>query len=175
MRLEKLSLQNFKNYTEAHLEFTGSIQCFLGKNGSGKTNLLDAIYYLSFTKSAINPSDQQNIRTGETQFAIKGNFTKNQEPHEVVCSFQAGQKKIILEDEQEGPKLSTHIGKYPVVLVAPNDIELIWDGSELRRKFFDTLLSQTDKIYLDNLIMYAQVIKQRNSLLRIFSERGAVD
>src|SRR6185295_15749558 len=98
MRLEKLSFVNFKNYREAHLECNGNIQCFLGKNGSGKTNLLDAIYYLSFTKSAINSSDQQNIRTGETQFSIKGEFTKNKEPHHVVCSFEEGRKKIIVED-----------------------------------------------------------------------------
>ena len=84
MRLEKLSLYNFKNYAEAQLEFNGNIQCFLGKNGSGKSNLLDAIYYLSFTKSAINSSDQQNIRTGENQFRIKGEFTRKGSHHQVV-------------------------------------------------------------------------------------------
>jgi len=175
MRLEKLSFVNFKNYREAHLEFKGNIQCFLGKNGSGKTNLLDAIYYLSFTKSAINSSDQQTILTGENHFQIKGEFVKKSERHHVVCSFQQGQKKMILEDDQECARLSMHIGKYPVVLVAPNDIELIWDGSEMRRRFFDSLLSQTDKNYLENLIVYGQYLKQRNSLLRIFLERGSVD
>lgn len=175
MRLEKLSFVNFKNYREAHLEFKGNIQCFLGKNGSGKTNLLDAIYYLSFTKSSINSSDQQTILTGENHFLIKGEFVKKRERHQVVCSFQQGQKKMILEDDQGCAKLSTHIGKYPVVLVAPNDIELIWDGSEMRRRFFDSLLSQTDKNYLENLIVYGQYLKQRNSLLRIFLERGTVD
>ena len=140
MRLEKLSLYNFKNYREAQLEFNGNIQCFLGKNGSGKTNLLDAIHYLAFTKSAINPSDQQNIRQGEDQFLIKGEFVTKTGRHQVVCTFQAGQKKTVEEDGQESAKLSEHIGKYPVVLVAPNDIELIWDGSEMRRKFFDSLL-----------------------------------
>ncbi len=175
MRLEKLSLYNFKNYREAQLELSGTIHCFLGKNGSGKTNLLDAIYYLSFTKGSINSSDQQTIRTGENQFLIKGEFEKKGERHRVVCSFQQGQKKIILEDDQECAKLSTHIGRYPVVLVAPNDIELIWNGSEMRRKFFDSLLSQTDKTYLENLIVYGQYVKQRNSLLRIFFERGNVD
>ncbi len=175
MRLEKLSLYNFKNYREVQLEFNGNIQCFLGKNGSGKTNLLDAIYYLSFTKSAINSSDQQTILTGENHFLIRGEFARKGEPHRVVCSFQQGQKKIIREDDQDCTKLSTHIGKYPVVLVAPNDIELIWDGSEMRRKFFDSLLSQTDKNYLENLIVYSHYLKQRNSLLRIFLERGTVD
>jgi len=114
MRLEKLSLYNFKNYREVQLEFNGNIQCFLGKNGSGKTNLLDAIYYLSFTKSAINSSDQQTILTGENHFLIRGEFARKGEPHRVVCSFQQGQKKIIREDDQDCTKLSTHIGKYPV-------------------------------------------------------------
>jgi DNA replication and repair protein RecF len=175
MRLEKLSLYNFKNYREAQVELGGNIQCFLGKNGSGKTNLLDAIHYLSFTKSAINSSDHQTIRSGENQFQVKGEFSKKSGRHDVVCSFQQGQKKIILEDDQESPRLSQHIGKYPVVLVAPGDIELIGEGSERRRKFFDSLLSQTDTRYLENLIAYGQLIKQRNSLLRIFSERGSVD
>jgi DNA replication and repair protein RecF len=175
MRLEKLSLYNFKNYREAQLEFNGNIQCFLGKNGSGKTNLLDAIYYLSFTKSAINSSDQQAIRTGENHFLIKGELTTKAQRHRVTCSFEEGQKKIIREDDEECGRLSTHIGKYPVVLVAPNDIELIWDGSEMRRRFFDSLLSQTDKTYLENLITYGRFLKQRNSLLRIFFERGTID
>ena len=174
-RLEKLSLYNFKNYAEAELEFREDIQCFLGKNGSGKSNLLDAIYYLSFTKSAINPSDQQNIRSGENQFQVKGDFIKDSNRHQVVCTFQTGQKKTIQEDEQEPAKLSEHIGKYPVVMVAPGDIELVWDGSEMRRKFFDSLLSQIDPRYLENLIVYSQYLKQRNGLLRIFSERGSVD
>ncbi len=175
MRLEKLSLYNFKNYGEAQLEFSGDIQCFLGKNGSGKSNLLDAIHYLSFTKSALNPSDLQNIRTGENHFLIKGEFTKKNNQHQVVCTFQQGQKKLIRDNEQDCIKLSAHIGNYPVVLVAPNDIELIWDGSELRRKFFDSLLSQLDRNYLENLIVYAHCLRQRNSLLKIFSGQGNID
>ncbi len=175
MRLEKLTLQNFKNYEEAQLDFKGNIQCFVGNNGSGKTNLLDAIYYLSFTKSAINSSDTQNILKGATFFRIKGEFTKAGVSHEVSCSFQLDKKKSIQEDAQEAPKLSVHIGKYPVVLVAPNDIELIWDGSELRRKFFDSLLSQVDAKYLENLILYGHFLRQRNAMLRIFYEQGRSD
>lgn len=175
MLLKKLGLYNFKNYHEALLEFDGDIQYFIGKNGSGKTNLLDAIYYLSFTKSAINSSDGQNIRIGQSQFLIKGEFSKGYDLHEIACSFQQGQKKVIREDDVECVRLSTHIGKYPVVLVAPNDIELIWNGSELRRKFFDSLLSQIDKNYLENLIQYVQYLKQRNSLLKLFAERGSTD
>lgn len=173
--LRKLNLFHFKNIEEAHLEFQSDILSFLGINGSGKTSLLDAIYYLSFSKSATNPSDSQNVQHGQSQFMVKGEFELNGRSHEVVSSYQLGQKKIIREDGQDCIRFSEHIGKYPVVLIAPQDIELIWDGSELRRKFFDSLLSQLDKAYLDNLILYVGQLKQRNSLLRIFSESGKVD
>ncbi len=175
MRLEKLSLFNFKNYEETQLSFQGNIHCFLGRNGSGKTNLLDAIYYLSFTKSALNSSDSQNIRLTQGQFFIKGAFTRNNKSSEVICSFQQGQKKVIRENDLDYGKFAEHIGKYPVVMVAPQDIELIWDGSEVRRKFFDTLISQLDRTYLDYLITYTAYLKQRNSALRFFSEKGKVD
>jgi DNA replication and repair protein RecF len=173
--LRKLNLFHFKNIVEARFEFERDVICLLGKNGSGKTNLLDAIYYLSFTKSAINPSDSQNVQQGQNQFINKGEFELNGRKKEVICSFQLGQKKVIREDGQDYIKFSEHVGKYPVVLIAPQDIELIWDGSEMRRKFFDTLISQLDKIYLENLIAYTNHLKQRNSLLRMFSETGSVD
>ncbi len=175
MFLQELRLFNFKNYAEATLRFDQPVNCFLGSNGSGKTNLLDAMYYLSFTKSAINPSDVQNLKLGESQFMIKGNFQIHEKSMEVTCSFQQGQKKIIREDGQDCLKFSEHVGKYPVVLIAPQDIELIWDGSEVRRKFFDSLLSQIDHGYLENLIVYATYLKQRNSALKLFAERGHTD
>jgi DNA replication and repair protein RecF len=202
VHLRKLDFFHFKNIEEVHLEFQGDIVCLLGKNGTGKTSLLDAIYYLSFTKSAINPSDAQNVRHGQSQFIIKGEFemvVKNESmdfnanemspirqspspseragvrPKEILCAYQQGQKKIIREDGQDCTKFSEHVGRYPVVLIAPQDIELIWDGSEMRRKFFDTLISQLDKNYLENLIVYTNHLKQRNSLLRTFSESGKID
>ncbi len=175
MFLQDLKLFNFKNYAEASLRFEQPTTCFLGSNGSGKTNLLDAIHYLSFTKSAVNPSDAQNILLGESQFMIKGNFWVNEKTKEVICSFQQGQKKTIREDGQDCIKFSEHVGKYPVVLIAPQDIELIWDGSEVRRKFFDSLLSQIDHWYLENLIVYTTYLKQRNSALKMFAERGSTD
>lgn len=175
MRLLKLSLFDFKNYELGELEFNGRIQCFVGTNGSGKTNLLDAIYYLSLTKSAFNPSDSQNIRQGQPRFVVTGNFKVGERTSTVACSYQSGQKKIIRENQQEYTKLAEHVGKFPSVLIAPNDIELIWEGSEFRRKFFDSLISQLDRIYLDHLITYTNHLKQRNSLLRLFSERGNVD
>jgi DNA replication and repair protein RecF len=175
VHLRKLNLFHFKNIEEAHLEFQGDIVCLLGKNGTGKTSLLDAIYYLSFTKSAINPSDSQNIKQGQSQFIIKSEFENAGKTHEIMCAYQSGQKKIIREDGQDCIKFSEHVGKYPVVLISPQDIELIWDGSEMRRKFFDSLISQLDKLYLENLIVYTNHLKQRNSLLRTFSESGKID
>ncbi|MBS1950856.1 MAG: DNA replication and repair protein RecF [Bacteroidetes bacterium] len=175
MFLERLTLFNFKNYAEANLHFDQSIYCFLGNNGSGKTNLLDAMHYLSMTKSSINPSDAQNIRLGEKQFIVKGEFVVGSKKQEVVCSYQAGQKKIVLEDGRDSTKFSEHIGKYPVVMIAPQDIELIWDGSEIRRKFFDSLISQVDRVYLENLIVYTTHLRQRNSALKLFAQNGRVD
>jgi DNA replication and repair protein RecF len=153
VHLAQLNLYNFKNIEEAQLRFRGGVVCLLGKNGSGKTTLLDAIYYLSFTKSAINTSDGQNVGKAQSQLIIKGQFENEGRHHEVICAYQSGQKKIIREDGQE----------------------LIWEGSEMRRKFFDTLISQLDKRYLENLIIYTNCLKQRNSLLRTFSENGTVD
>ncbi len=175
MRLQKLQLWNFKNYEEANLTLVKDVICFLGKNGSGKTNLLDAIHYLSFTKSAINPSDNLNVRLGESGFMVKGIFEEKDRQHEVVSSFQQGSKKIISEDNQTVGKFSEHIGRYPVVLISPQDIELIWNGSDIRRKFFDSILSQLDKIYLENLIIYTNTLKQRNSALKMFAEGGKAD
>ncbi len=175
MRLQKLLLWDFKNYEEASIHFEKDVICFLGRNGSGKTNLLDAVHYLSFTKSAINPSDNQNIRFGQSQFMVKGFFEKGGRNHEVVCSYQQGAKKTIIEDGTAVAKFSEYIGKYPVVQIAPQDIELIWNGSEIRRKFFDSILSQLDKIYLEQLIIYTNNLKQRNSALKMFGETGKVD
>jgi DNA replication and repair protein RecF len=173
--LNALRLYNFKNYQEIDLLPDPKINCFLGNNGSGKTNLLDAIHYLAFTRSAINAADAQNIRTSQSQFMVKGNFSVSGKEKEVVCAYQLGMKKVMREDNQEYLKFSDHVGKYPVVLITPQDIELIWGGAELRRKFFDTLLSQIDSVYLENLITYTHHLKQRNSVLRKFAETGITD
>lgn len=175
MHLQKLTLYNFKNYADAGLELSAEVNCFFGLNGSGKTNVLDAIYYLSLTKSASNASDTQNIRQGENQFFIKGQFLTKKNTTEVLCSFIQGSKKLMSEDGNEYKKMAEHIGKYPLVLIAPNDIELIWDGSEQRRKFFDGLLSQMDHTYLENLITYSHLLRQRNGMLKLFADRGSVD
>lgn len=175
MLLEKLHLHNFRNYAAATVYPAATVQCLLGKNGSGKTNLLDAIYYLAFTKSSLLSTDQQNIRTGEQAFVIRGTFRFDDKESEVVCSYQLGQKKVVLENGLECARFADHIGKYPVVLIAPNDIELIWNSGEVRRRFFDSLISQIDRRYLDHLISYNARLKMRNSMLRQFSERGKID
>jgi DNA replication and repair protein RecF len=176
MHLEKLSLVNFKNYEEISLVLNPRINLFAGRNGSGKTNLLDAIYFLSFTKSAFLTSDVQAIRIGETYFMIKGNFKfDDSRDRELTASLQSGSKKIFREDQREYDKLSDHIGKFPAVLIAPDDTNLITGGSDVRRKFFDGIIAQIDKKYLDDLIQYNHVLKQRNSLLKMASENGKVD
>jgi len=175
MRLEKLQLLNFKNYQEVNLNFSSRINVLVGKNGSGKTNLLDAIFYLSFTKSAFSSSDHYCILHDQSHFMVKGGFRIGSSINEITSSVQMGTKKIFREGLYDYQKLSEHIGKYPVILIAPDDVDLVKDGSEARRKFFDSIISQLDNKYLEDLMQYNHVLKQRNSLLKMFYERGSVD
>lgn len=174
MQLQTLQLVNFKNYSEAKLDLSAKINVLVGKNGSGKTNLLDAIHYLSLTKSAFS-SDNFSIRNGEQFFMVKGFFKQGNSLQELTCSLQAGVKKTFREGVNEYQKLSEHIGKYPVVLIAPDDTELVKEGSEERRKFFDSIISQLDRTYLEALIQYSYALKQRNSLLKMFADTHSVD
>ncbi|MGE0771014.1 MAG: DNA replication/repair protein RecF [Cyclobacteriaceae bacterium] len=171
MRLEKLQLNGFRNYESATLEFKKQVVCFLGKNGAGKTNLLDAIHYLSFTKSALIPNDAANVKDDLDQFVIRGDFRLNGLCYDTACSYRSGAKKVLRVDGQDVPRMADHIGRFPVVMVTPNDIELIWDGSELRRRFFDSMISQIDRTYLDKLMLYNHLLKQRNSLLRLSDDQ----
>jgi DNA replication and repair protein RecF len=175
MQLQTLQLVNFKNYAEAKVDFSSRINVLVGKNGSGKTNLLDAIYYLALTKSAISSADSFCIRHGEQQFFLKGVFQISNVVSEITCAFQSGSKKIFKEGFNEYQKLSDHIGKYPVVLIAPDDTDLVKEGSECRRKFFDGIISQLDRLYLESLIQYNHALKQRNSLLKLFYEGNNFD
>lgn len=157
------------------MEFNSKINVLLGPNGSGKTNFLDAIYYLSFTKSAFQATDQLNVRNGADHFFIKGSFLKIDRVHEISVHHQSGMRKSFREDGNDYEKLSDHIGGYPVVLIAPDDVDLIKEGSDSRRKFFDAILSQIDRRYLETLMQYNQALKHRNAMLRLFSEQGKVD
>lgn len=175
MHLESLRLSNFKNYPSAQLEFSSEINCFLGKNGSGKTNLLDAIFYLSFTKSASQSQDQQCILHDESFFSLKGSFDLEEKSRIVLCGLQLGKKKLVKLDDKPYKRASEHVGKFPIVLIAPNDTDVIRGTSDDRRKFFDAIISQVDGHYLQNLIQYNHALKQRNSLLKQFAERDFFD
>lgn len=174
MFLSSLHLINFKNYDEIKLDFSSKVNVLVGKNGSGKTNLLDAIHYLSLTRSAFC-ADNYVARIGETFFFVKGEFSVGKNISNVSCSAQNGSKKVFRDGVNEYNKLSDHVGKYPVVLIAPDDTELVKEGSEDRRKFFDSIISQLDRQYLESLIQYNYALKQRNSLLKMFAETNSFD
>ena len=163
---------NFRNYANSKLELSDKVNVFVGPNGSGKTNLLDALYYISFTKSGISSTDQENIRHEESFFNVSAKLHAQSADHEIKCICQIGKKKQFLVDDSEYEKMSEHIGRFPCVLIQPADNDLIRGGASLRRKFFDILISQCSQEYLLSLIRYNTTLKQRNSLLRE-SNRGA--
>ncbi len=175
MFLKHLSLINFKNYASFEANFSEKINCFVGNNGMGKTNLLDAIYYLAFCKSYFNSIDSQNIKHNEGFFLLQGVFNKFDEEIEIYCGIKRNQKKIFKKNKKEYERLSEHIGQFPLVMISPGDAELINGSSEVRRKFLDSIISQYDKLYLDKLISYNQVLKQRNALLKSFYESRSFD
>ncbi|RKS25555.1 DNA replication and repair protein RecF [Flavobacterium endophyticum] len=169
MYLKKISLFNYKNFSEANFEFDSKINCFVGKNGIGKTNVLDAIYHLSYGKSYFNPLAVQNIKHDEEFFVIDGEFEKDERNEQIVCSLKKGQKKILKRNGKQYEKFSDHIGFIPLVIISPADRDLIVEGSETRRKFIDSVISQLDATYLQQLIQYQKVIIQRNALLKYFA------
>ena len=175
MFLKKLSLVNYKNFDSASFSFDEKINCFVGNNGVGKTNALDAVYHLSFGKSYFNPISGQNIKHGEDFFVIDGEFEKTERDERIVCSLKRGLKKTIKRNGKVYEKLSNHIGLIPLVIISPSDRDLIIEGSETRRKFIDQVISQSDKAYLANVIDYNKVLVQRNSLLKYFALNNTFD
>ncbi len=176
MYLEKLKLINFKNYQETEFGFSSRINCFIGDNGAGKTNILDAIYYISFCKSYFNPSDMQNIKHDEPFFAVHGTYHKNNNGGDQLSVVQKrGHRKVFKLNDKEYERLADHIGLYPLVMISPYDRDLINEGSEVRRKYIDSVISQFDKVYLDNLINYNKALQQRNALLKRFAENNYFD
>ena len=176
MHLHSLKLINFKNYGEISLAFSPKINCLVGENGAGKTNLLDAVYYLSFTRSFFNPMDNQNIRHGEDFFAIHGEYFRDGEQHhQVSCIQKKGLPKEFSLNQKRYERLADHIGLIPLVIVSPYDRDLINEGSEVRRKYIDGFISQFDHAYLDDLLTYNRALANRNALLRQFADSGTFD
>ena len=166
MRLNELTLSNFKNITETRLELSGKVNCFLGNNGMGKSNLLDAVYFLSFCKSFSGINDRLLISRGEDWAIIKGLYERKGMDEELVMGLSSDKRKSIKRGGKEYQRLSMHIGAFPLVMVAPQDIDLIRGGGEERRRWMDMVISQSDPQYLDALIRYNKGLEQRNRLLR---------
>ncbi len=175
MHLQKVTLVNFKNFEAQTFDFQEKINCFVGNNGVGKTNVLDAIYYLSFAKSYFNPVATQNIRHTEDFFMIEGEYQINDKIDTVVCSLKRGHKKVVKRNGKAYEKFSDHIGYLPLVIISPADSDLITDGSDTRRKFIDNVISQSDNQYLQTVIKYNKVLVQRNSLLKYFALNRTFD
>ena len=169
LRLHRLMLYQFKNYEEVSLEIGERIICFLGANGSGKTNLLDAVVYLCTCKTYFNPVDSQNIAFNQQQFAITGEFTRGEQADLVVCAVKRNQRKVFKRNHKEYERLLEHIGLLPCIIVTPYDIELIWEGSEVRRRFLDSTISQISKPYLEELVAYNHALLQRNTVLKTYA------
>ena len=175
MQLESLSVINYKNFEAKSFQFDPKINCFVGANGVGKTNALDAIYHLSFGKSYFNPISAQNIRHGADFFVIDGTYSKQDQIEHVVLGVKKGQKKSIKRNGKLYEKLSEHIGFLPLVIISPSDRDLITEGSDARRKFIDWVISQGDQGYLNTLLSYQKVLAQRNALLKYFGLNHTFD
>jgi DNA replication and repair protein RecF len=173
--LKKLQLNQFKNHTESRFIFNKAVNCFVGDNGSGKTNVLDAIYYLSNTKSYFNHIDNRNIKFDEEYFMIKGSFTKEENISEIQCNFKSGETKKVQKNNKKYTRFSEHIGQFPTIIISPTDTNLITEGSEVRRKYLDISIAQFKQTYLQSLINYNKLLKQRNALLKQFDEKNYFD
>jgi DNA replication and repair protein RecF len=175
MYLKKLALTNFKNYELNELEFSPKINCFVGNNGVGKTNILDAIHYLSLTKSFFNSIDSISIKHGEDYFIVRGTFVRDDEEDQIYCAFQKQKQKLLKRNGKEYKKLSDHVGRYPVVMISPADSALISEGSEDRRKFMNKIISQYSAEYLDSVLKYSKALQQRNKFLKDINTSGNFD
>ena len=169
MYLKSLSLINFKNYEQVDIQLCEKINCFVGENGVGKTNILDAVHYLALCKSNLNPVDTQNILHGNEFGVIQGLFDRKEKEENIICSIRKQKKKQFKRNGKEYTRLSEHIGLLPLVMVSPFDSILINGGSEERRRFINGVIAQYDRLYLDNLIQYNRALSQRNKLLKDFA------
>ena len=169
MYLKQITLTQYKNIRSKTFDFNPKINCFIGDNGKGKSNILDAIYHLAFGKSYFNPIATQNIQLGEEFFVIEGRYERENREEKIVCNLKKGQKKVMKRNGKEYEKLTDHIGLIPTVIISPADRDLISEGSSTRRKFMDGVIGQTDALFLKNLIEYQKILSQRNALLKFFA------
>jgi DNA replication and repair protein RecF len=172
MELERLRVSNYKNIRQIEAEFSEGINLFTGLNGMGKTNLLDAIYYLSFCKSHTHTPDGYAVRQGEKQFFMEGQYRGEVGEEEIQCGYGVGVGKVFRRNKKEYGRLSDHIGLVPLVLISPQDGELVGGGGEARRRFMDMVISQYDRVYMHGLMQYNRALRQRNSMLRSGEEDG---
>jgi DNA replication and repair protein RecF len=175
LRIKDISLLQFKNYSRAAFSFNERIVGICGNNGVGKTNLLDALYYLCFTKSYFSRSDQQSVFRGASGFRLEGRLEAAGKETEVVCILRETGRKEFLTNGEAYEKLSRHIGRFPCVIIAPDDIQIITGASDERRRFLDALISQLDPVYLQNLIDYNKILQQRNGFLKSLPDRRLTD
>lgn len=175
MHLENLHLVNFKNYDEVDISLSNGINCFVGNNGAGKTNILDAVHYLSMCKSYMNVVDRQNIQFEQPFFVILGDWLKDDVAISIHCAVKVGAKKVFRRNKKDYEKLADHIGQFPAVMISPYDRDLISEGSDLRRKWMDGIIAQFDRRYLDDIVKYAKVLAQRNALLKNMAEHRMFD
>ncbi len=167
MVVKQISILNFKNLEQVDLTFSPKMNCFFGHNGMGKTNLLDALFYLSFCKNHTNLTDSQLIKHDADFCVLQGSYLfEDNHPDEIYCGIKRKHRKIFKRNKKEYEKLSEHIGLLPLVMISPADADLIQGGSDERRKFVDMVISQYDKLYLQSLIRYNKALVQRNSLLK---------
>ena len=175
MHLENLQIINFKSWDQAEFSFSPKLNCFVGPNGCGKTNLLDAVHYLSVCKSYFNAIDSQNIKDNNDFFIVEGDFVRNDAEEHIYCGVKRGEKKVFSRNKKPYKRLSEHIGRFPSVIISPYDRDLITDGSEIRRKFMDAVISQSDALYLDDVVQYNKALQQRNALLKYFAANSLFD
>ncbi len=175
MRLERLNIVNYRNIEAADMTMSPGVNCFVGANGAGKTNILDSIYCLSFCKSLNSLSDSLNIRHDEPFFVITGLYEAQSGREEIYCGFKRGQKKQFKRNKKEYQRLADHIGLLPLVVISPADESLISETPEVRRRYADSVISQCDKAYMDSLMAYNRLLAQRNALLKTMADTERPD
>ena len=174
MILQRISILNYKNIAQADLSFSPKLNCFIGDNGEGKTNVLDAIHFLSLCKSTTTSIDSLCVRHGEEYAVLQGSYEREDGSHEeIYCGIKRGQKKVLRRNKKAYKRLTEHIGLIPLAIVSPSDAGLIADGSEERRRFMDVVISQYDRTYMEALLNYNKALQQRNALLKMYDSAPA--